>query len=68
MISSIAFVLYLGKLVSWLYNLYVSKKKVDHSIDNTYERKNICRKTANATFYEMITYALVAIIAYILGK
>lgn len=68
MISSFAFVLYLGKLVSWIYNLYISKKKVDHSVDNTFERKNVCRKTANAIFYEMVTYGLIAIIAFILGK
>lgn len=68
MISSIAFVLYLGKLVSWGYNLYMSKKKPDHSANNTYERKNICRKTASANFWEMTTYGLIAIIAFILGK
>ena len=68
MISSFAFVLFLGKLVSWIYNVYISKKKFDHSVDNTFERKNICKKTANAIFYEMITYGLIAIIALIFKK
>lgn len=66
MISSIAFVLYLGKLSSWIYNLIMSKSK-DKQVDNSYERRNVCRKTANANFIEMITYGLITIIAFIIG-
>jgi len=44
----------------------MSKSK-DKQIDNSYERRNVCRKTANANFIEMVTYGLIAIITFIIG-
>lgn len=51
MIYKMAFVLYLGKLFSWIY----------------YGRQKDCKKTANANFIEMIIYGLITIITYIIG-
>lgn len=51
MIFEIAFILYLGKLFSWIY----------------YCRQKNCKKIANANFIEMVTYGLIAIVAYITG-
>lgn len=51
MMFEIAFILYLGKLFSWIY----------------YGRQKDCKKTANANFIEMVIYGLTAIITYIIG-
>lgn len=51
MMYKMAFVLYFGKLFSWIY----------HS------RQKDCKKTANANFIEMIIYGLITIITYIIG-
>lgn len=66
MMYRIAFILYLGKLSSWIYNLIMSKSK-DKQVDNSYERRNVCRKTANANLIEMITYGLITIVTFIIG-
>lgn len=66
--GNIAFVLFIGELVSYIYNLIISKKKIDHTVSNDFERRNVCKKTANASFYKMCAYGLVAIVARILGK
>ncbi len=67
MISKVAFVFYLGEMTSWIYNLCISKKKIDHTTSNDFERRNVCKKTAWASFYKMITYGLLAIISFIFG-
>ena len=68
MISSVAFVLFIGELVSSIYNFIISKMRIDHTVSNDFERRNVCKKTAYASFYKMITYGIVMIIAFILKK
>ena len=65
MISKFVFVLFIGKFVSYIYNLIQSKIALKHDVEHTFERKVICKKTASALLCETVTYGLIAIIALI---
>ena len=67
MISSIALVLGLGKLSSAIYNILESRK-VSKDATNTFEKRNVCRKTSKACAWEASTYFAIALIAMLLGE
>lgn len=66
MVAKIAFVLFIGKLVSYVYNLIQSKVSIKHDVEHTWERKVICKKTANALICETFTYGIIFIGALII--
>ena len=47
MISSIAGVLGFGKLSMSIYNI-IESKKISNEASNTFEKRNVCKKTAKA--------------------
>jgi hypothetical protein len=67
MISSFALVLGLGKLSMAIYNAIQGKKAPSSDATNTFEKRNVCRKTAMACSWEAGTYFAIAIIAVVLG-
>ena len=62
-VCKISFVLFIGKLVSYLYNLVQSRISIKHDPEYTYERKIICKKTARALLCETVTYGVIFIVA-----
>ena len=67
MISSIAGVLGFGKLSMSIYNI-IESKKVSNEASNTFEKRNVCKKTAKACAWEAITYFVIALVFVVLGK
>ena len=67
-ISSVAFVLCLGKLGSVVYNYMQWMKPPSNDPKNTFEKRNVCRKTMSANLAEVFTYMVICIVASILGK
>lgn len=67
-ISSVAFVLCLGKFGSAAYNYLQWMKPPSSDPKNTFEKRNVCRKTMSANLAEMFTYMIICIVASILGK
>lgn len=68
MISSFALVLGIGKLSTAIYNTLQARRKPSSEATNTFEKRNVCRKTAMAVSWEAGTYFIVALIAMLLGK
>lgn len=68
MISSIALVLGLGKLSMTLYNILQAKRRPSNEATNTFEKRNVCRKTAKACAWEATTYFIIFIIYSVIGK
>lgn len=68
MISNIALVLGIGKLSTAIYNTIQAKRKPSGEATNTFEKRNVCRKTAMAASWEAGTYFVIALITMFLGK
>ena len=68
MVSSIALVLGLGKLSTAIYNTIQGKKSPSTEATNTFEKRNVCRKTAKACAWEAGTYFALALIFVLIGK
>ena len=67
MISSFALVLGLGRLSMAIYNTIQSRKAPSSEATNTFEKRNVCKKTARACAWEAGTYFAIALIAVVLG-
>lgn len=68
MISNFALVLGLGKLSMAIYNFIQGRKASSSEATNTFEKRNVCRKTARACLWEATTYFIIFIIYSIIGK
>jgi hypothetical protein len=63
MVSMVALMLAADKFVMMLYNVLMAKKKPDSDPKNTFEKRNICAKTAQAYMVEGIVFLVLALIA-----
>lgn len=68
MISNFALVLSLGKLSMAVYNFIQGRKTPSSEATNTFEKRNVCRKTARACLWEAATYFVIFLIFLIIGK
>lgn len=68
MISNFALVLSLGKLSMAVYNFIQGRKAPSSEATNTFEKRNVCRKTARACLWEAATYFVIFLIFLIIGK
>lgn len=63
MVSMIALLLATDKFAMMFYNTLMANKKPDSDPKNTFEKRNICAKTAHAYMFEGIVFLVLAIIA-----
>lgn len=68
MISNFALVLGLGKFSMAIYNFVQGRKAPSSEATNTFEKRNVCRKTARACLWEAATYFVIFLIFLIIGK
>ena len=68
MISDICFILAIGRLSQFTYNAIQLKKGPSNEATNTFEKRNVCRKTAIANFWEAATYVVLGIACAFAGK
>ncbi len=68
MISDICFILAIGRLSQFAYNAIQFKKGPSNEATNTFEKRNVCRKTAMANFWEAATYVVLGIACVFTGK
>ena len=68
MISDICFILAFGRMSQFTYNVIQFKKRPSHEATNTFEKRNVCRKTAMANFWEAATYVVLGIVCLLTGK
>ena len=68
MISNFALVLSLGKLSMAVYNFIQGRKAPSSEATNTFEKRNVCRKTARACLWEAATYFVIFLIFLIIEK
>lgn len=68
MISDFTLVLSLGKLSMAVYNFIQGRKAPSSEATNTFEKRNVCRKTARACLWEAVTYFIIFVIFSIIGK
>ena len=68
MISNFALVLSLGELSMAVYNFIQGRKAPSSEATNTFEKRNVWRKTARACLWEAATYFIIFLIFLIIEK
>jgi delta-aminolevulinic acid dehydratase/porphobilinogen synthase len=57
----------IARMVQVLYNIVQSQKK-SHEATNTFEKRNICKKTAKAITWEAATFFVMGFVCLIFKK
>lgn len=68
MVSDVCFILAIGRLSQFAFNVIQFKKRPSSEATNTFEKRNVCRKTAMANFWEAVTYTVLGIACAFAGK
>lgn len=67
MCSEFCFIMSLARIVQFLYNIVQSQKE-SHEATNTFEKRNVCKKTAGAIAWEATSFFVIGFVCLIFRK
>lgn len=67
MCSEFCFIMAIARMVQVIYNIVQSQKE-SHKATNTFEKRNVCKKTAGAIACEATTFFVIGFVCLILRR
>ena len=67
MCSEFCFIMAIVRMVQVIYNIVQSQKE-SHEATNTFEKRNVCKKTAKAITWEAVTFFVMGFVCLIFRK
>lgn len=67
MCSEFCLIMAISRMVQVIYNMLQSQKE-SHEATNTFEKRNVCKKTAKAITWEALTFFVIGFVCLIFRK
>lgn len=67
MCSEFCFIMTLSRIVQVIYNIVQSQKET-HEATNTFEKRNVCKKTVGAITWESAVFFVIGFVFLIFGR